>query len=338
MAAWGLWLHFNVQGLVKDALQRADQLLDLARNLHDADLEMEGHHSHIPVFWMMGDVEALRGATLEVMCRYDRSKHFESAYTYIGHDSWVCARAYYSMALWLMGCPGQASETARRAIDDARQVNHPFTLAHGPTNAGTTFQLLGDRDACARAAEEAVAVAGENGFPWPLAFARFLQGWVHCIDGDADTGIPMMLDGAAHPSSANRRSYMLGVIADAQIEAGQLEAAFSNLEGALTASKTLETVSYDAEIFRLQGRCLLMQAVTGVETVEERYRLALDIARKQGAKSFEVRIATDLARFLRDQGKLTDARDLLAPVYAWFTEGFDTPVLKEAKALLDELA
>jgi predicted ATPase len=287
---------------------------------------------------MMGEFEALRGATLEVMCRYDRSKHFESAYTYIGHDSWVCARAFYSVALWAMGFPDQASETARRAIDDARQVNHPFTLAHGLMNACTTFQLLGDRDACARAAEEAVEVAGENGFPWPLAFARFLQGWVHCIDGDADTGIRMMLDGAAHPNSASRRSYMLGVIANAQIEAGQLEAAFSNLESALTESKTLGTASYDAEIIRLQGRCLLMQAGTGVETVEERYRLALDIARKQGAKSFEVRSATDLARFLRDQGKLTDARDLLRPVYGWFTEGFDTLDLKQAKALLDELA
>ena len=80
-----------------------------------------------------------------------------------------------------------------------------------------------------------------------------------------------------------------------------------------------------------------MQGGTGVETVEERYRLALDIARKQGAKSFEVRSATDLARFLRDQGKLMDARDLLRPVYGWFTEGFDTPVIKEAKSLLDEL-
>ena len=80
-----------------------------------------------------------------------------------------------------------------------------------------------------------------------------------------------------------------------------------------------------------------MQGGTGVETVEERYRLALDIARKQGAKSFEVRSATDLARFLRDQGKLMDASDLLRPVYGWFTEGFDTPVIKEAKSLLDEL-
>jgi predicted ATPase len=154
----------------------------------------------------------------------------------------------------------------------------------------------------------------------------------------ADIGVAMMLDGAWHPNSANRRSYMLGVIANAQIEAGQLEAAFSNLEGALIASKTLGTAVYDAEIIRLQGRCLLMQAGTGVETVEERYRLALDIARKQGAKSFEVRSATDLARFLRDQGKLTDARDLLAPIYGWFTEGFDTPVLQDAKALLDQLA
>jgi class 3 adenylate cyclase/tetratricopeptide (TPR) repeat protein len=337
MAAWGLWLHFNVQGLVKDALQHADQLLDLARNLHDADLEMEGHHAHIPVFWMIGDFEALRGVTLEVMNRYDRSKHLESAHTYIGHDSLVCARAFYSIALWALGFPGQAREAARRAIDDARPVNHPFTLTHGLTHAGKTFQLLGDRDACMRAAEEAAAVARKHGFPWPLAFARFLQGWVHCIDGDADTGIPMMLDGAAHPNSANRRSYMLGVIANAQIEAGQLEAAFSNLEVALTASKTLGTVSYDAEIIRLQGRCLLMQAGTGVETVEERYRLALDIARKQGAKSFEVRSATDLARFLRDQGKLTDARDLLRPIYDWFTEGYDTLDLKQAKALLDRL-
>ena len=238
MAGWGLWHYFSVQGLSKKALRHADRLLDLARNLHDADLELEGHHAHIPVFWMMGDLEALRGATLEVMHRYDPSKHSESAHTYVGHDSLVCARAFHSTALWALGFPAQAYEAARRAIDDARHVNHPFTLAHGLVHTAITFQLRRDRDACLDAAEEAIAVAERNGFPWPLAFGRFCQGWVRCIDGNTDTGMAAMLDAAKHPSMANRRSYILGIIASVQIEGGHLDAAVSSLEGALNTSRT----------------------------------------------------------------------------------------------------
>jgi predicted ATPase len=128
---------------------------------------------------------------------------------------------------------------------------------------------------------------------------------------------------------------MLGVIASVQIEEGQLNAALSSLEGALTTSKTLAVAFYDAEIFRLQGR---LQAATNGKASEENYKLALDVARRQGAKFFEVRSATDLARLWRDQGKPQQAHELLAPVYSWFTEGFDTRDLKEAKTLLDTLA
>jgi tetratricopeptide (TPR) repeat protein len=335
MAAWGLWLHFNVQGLSKKALQHADRLLDLARDLHDADLELEGHHAHIPVFWMMGDFEALRGATLEVMHGYNPSKHSQSAHTYVGHDSLVCARAFHSTALWALGFPAQAYEAARRAIDDARQIHHPFTLAHGLSHVAKTFQLLRDRDACLGVAEEAIAVAERNGFPWPLEFSRFFQGWVRCVDGDADTGVATMLDATKHSSMANRRPYMLGVIASVQIEEGQLDAALSSLEAALTTSKSLGIAFYDAEIFRLLGR---LQAATNGKASEENYKLALDVARRQGAKLFEVRSATDLARLWRDQGKPQQARELLAPVYEWFTEGFDTCDLKDAKALLVEMS
>ena len=130
---------------------------------------------------------------------------------------------------------------------------------------------------------------------------------------------------------------MLGIIASVQIEGGHLDAAVSSLEGALTTSRTLGIAFYDAEISRLQGRCLLTEGKASGETAEERYKLALDLARKQGARSFEVRSATDLARLWRDQGKRQQARELLAPVYGWFTEGFDTLDLKEAKALLGEL-
>ena len=146
-----------------------------------------------------------------------------------------------------------------------------------------------------------------------------------------------MLDAAKHPSMANRRSYMLGVIASVHIEEGRLNAAASILKGALTTSRALGIAFYDAEIIRLQGRCLLAEDKVKGETAEERFKLALDVARKQGARSFEVRSASDLARLWLSQGKRQQARELLAPVYGWFTEGFETLDLKEAKALLDEL-
>jgi len=164
---------------------------------------MDGDSSFSRSSWMMGDFKALRGATLEVMHRYDPSKHSESAHTYVGHDSLVCARSLHSTALWALGFPAQAHEAARRAIDDARHVNHQFTLAHGLAQAAITFQLLRDRDACLGAVEEAIAVAERNGFPWPLEFSRFCQGLVRCLDGDADTGIAAMLNAAKHPSGPN---------------------------------------------------------------------------------------------------------------------------------------
>jgi predicted ATPase len=131
---------------------------------------------------------------------------------------------------------------------------------------------------------------------------------------------------------------MLTTIAEVQAVFGLVEAALDNLEGALSMSKDLGIAWYDAEIMRLQGRCLHLQGATSVETVEEHYQRALDIARRQRAKAFELRAALDLACLWRDQKKSNQARDLLAPIYSWFTEGFDAPVLKESKAALEQLA
>ena len=205
-------------------------------------------------------------------------------------------------------------------------------------NGATVLSLVGDTAALDERADELVAVATEQGFPLWRAFGTIYRGWVKAKNGDVAEGISLLRSGLAAYSATRGELWMphfVTLLAEACEIAGQIQEALTLLEDALHIVERTGERWLMAELNRLKGQLLLRQGHS--EAAEGLYRKGLSIADEQGAKLWELRAAASLARLRRDQGRRAEARDLLAPVYAWFTEGFDTADLKDAKALLAEL-
>jgi predicted ATPase len=219
-----------------------------------------------------------------------------------------------------------------------RRLNDPFSLAF--TLYFETAIHWSRRDVAAQreCGAKVIALSEEQGFPFWLGLGRAYHAAARVLTGDPGA-FPEILDGmalAAETGSQSGAPGIFAVLAEAQQAAGQLAEAQGTVATALAIAAQTGQSFFDADLHRLDGDLLLATGGTADEAAA-RYHRALAIAREQGARSFELRAATSLARLWRDQGKRVEARDLLAPIYAWFTEGFDTRDLIEAKALLEEL-
>ena len=201
------------------------------------------------------------------------------------------------------------------------------------------LSLAGDKAALAEWVDEMVAVAIEQGFPFWRALGTIFRGWIKVKNGDVTDGMSLLHSGMAAFRAIGTEVWVphhIALLARACDIAGQIEEALTQFDNALQIVERTGERWFVAELNRLKGQLLLRQGHT--DAAEELYRNALSIAAEQGAKLWELRAATSLARLRRHQGRRSEARDLLAPVYGWFTEGFDAVDLKEAKALLGELA
>jgi class 3 adenylate cyclase/predicted ATPase len=345
MALWGLWLYANVRGESENAAARADELLSLALRLRDSDLLLEALHASVPTRFNGGEFEQAHANAKEAIRRYDPVRHRAHAFIFGGHDTLACMRGFNGLALWFGGWPDQARGMAESAIAGARALDHPFSLANAGWQAAILFQLLGDRTACREVSGEVVRLSSEHKFPWPLAMGTLLTGWALAETGAAEEGLARMtgaltdLQGIAEHLF---RSYGLALTADIESRLGRADTALALIEEGLALAACTGQHFYEAELHRLRGEieASSRDAVkpTAIADAEACFSTALGIARRQGARALELRASTSLARLWRDQGKRIEARDLLAPIYGWFTEGFDTPDLMEAKARLDELA
>ena len=217
-------------------------------------------------------------------------------------------------------------------------------LAHGLTSSGTLgfalrlLSVYGDNSALSERVEQQHKLTTEQGFPSFGAEATMYRGWVKVNNGEVEEGIELLRQGAAEfraVSPETAISYYLCLLAQALAIAGQIDEALPLLDDALRIVEATGEGRFIAELNRHKGELLLQKGEP--QAAEALYRKALGIAREQQAKLWELRAAMSLARLWRDQGRPAEARDLLAPVYGWFTEGFDTADLKDAKALLDEL-
>jgi class 3 adenylate cyclase/predicted ATPase len=319
-----------------DLAQRLDEeLLRLSRQRNNSAGLILGHLSAGRNLRFAGRFALSRSHLEELLALYHPVSH-RSLVDQAGIHPQNNSQSLLGIVLFCLGYPDQALVRSNAAIAEARRLAHPPSLASSLSNGTTVLSLVGDNAALDELADQLVAVTTEQGFPFWRAQGTIVRGWVKVKNGDVAEGISLLRSGsAAFRATRAEGTYFIALLAMACEITGQIEEAVTLLDDALQIAERTGERWFAAELNRHKGRLLLRQGHS--EAAEELYRKALSIAEEQGAKLWELRAAAmSLARLRRDQGLHAEARDLLAPVYGWFTEGFDTQDLKEAKALLDE--
>jgi class 3 adenylate cyclase/predicted ATPase len=321
-----------------DQAQRLDEdLLRLSRQRNDSAGLILGHLSAGRNLMYGGKFVASRSHLEAGFALYDPISH-RSLVRQFGMYPQVGSQAYLGIVLFCLGYPDQAFVQSNAAIAGARRLAHPTSLAASLAIGARLLSLLGDNAVLGEWVDQLAAITTEHGFPHWGAQGTIYRGWVRVKNGDMEEGISLLRRGStAYSVTASDAwmPYFLTLLAAAHEIVGQGEAGLHLLDEALQIVERNGERWFAAELNRRKGQLLLRQGQP--EAAEELYCKALSIAEEQEAKLWELRTAASLARLRRDQGRRAAARDLLAPVYGWFTEGFDTPDLKEAKALLDEL-
>jgi predicted ATPase len=319
------------------AMRLAEDLLRLSRQRNDSAGLVLGHHACGGSLMFGGKFAASRSHFEEVLALYDPISHCSVVHQ-IGMHLHVVSQASLGIVVFCLGFPDQGLALSNAAVAEARRLAHPPSLAASLSLGNVLLSLDGDNAVLGERVEQLVAVSTEQGFPVWRAQGTIYRGWVKVKKGDVVEGVSLLRGGAAAFRATGTDAWMphyFALLARACESAGQIEEGLTLLDDALQIVERTGERSLEAELYRHKGELLLRQGHS--EAAEELYRKALGIAVEQEAKLWELRAAASLARLRRDQGRHTDARDLLAPVYSWFTEGFDTPDLKEAKTLLDEL-
>jgi len=245
---------------------------------------------------------------------------------------------FLAIGMFCSGFPAQALARIHEATAEARMLAHPPSLASSLSLSAAVLSLIGDDAALAEHADRLVAIATEQKFPYWRATGTIFSGWVKLKSGDVAAGMTLLRSGSSAYRATGAKAWLphyFALLARACEIAEEIEEGLTLLDDAFQIVDTTGVRWLAAELNRQKGQLLLRQGHS--EAAEEFYLKALAIAQEQEAKLWELRTAVSLARLRRDQGQAAAARDLLAPVFGWFTEGFDIPDLKEAKALLATL-
>jgi class 3 adenylate cyclase/predicted ATPase len=334
---YGQSRYYAFRGEFDRALRLDEDLLHLSRQRNDSAGLVLGHFSSGRNLMFVGRFAASRSHSEEALALYDPISHGSLVHQGGIHPQ-VGSHAHSGIDLFCLGYPAQALARCNVAIAEARRLAHPASLALSLDLGARLLTHIGEKAALGERADELVAVAIEQGFAVWRVQGMIYRGWVKVKNGDVTEGMSILRSGSSAYRATGAETWMphyIALLAGACEIAGQVEEALALLNDALQIVERTGERFFAAELSRHKGRLLLQQGHS--EAAEELYRKALSIAEEQEAKLWELRAAASLARLRRDQGRHTEARDLLAPVYGWFTEGFATPDLKEAKALLDEL-
>jgi class 3 adenylate cyclase/predicted ATPase len=319
------------------ALRLDEDFLLLSGQRNDSAGLVLGHYSSGRDLMLAGRFVSSRSHLEQALSLYDPTSHCQLIHQ-AGLHPHVNSLGVLANVLLCLGFPEQALARGSAAIAEARRLVHPPSLATSLTLGSRLLSLAGDNAALDGRPDEVIAIANEQGFPHWRAEGTIYRGWVAVMTGDVEEGISLLRSGSSAFRSTGAEAWMpqhIALLARACEIAGQIEEASTLLDDALHTVKRTGERWYAAELNRHKGQLRLRQGHT--EAAENLYCQALSIAQQQEAKLWELRAAVSLAQLWRDQGRRAEARDIVAPVYGWFTEGFGTPDLKEAKALLDEL-
>ena len=272
---------------------------------------------------------------------YDGERHRSLAFRYGGADAGVACLMISAWTLWHLGYPDQALKRANEALALAQTPSHPFSLGFAEYFFAVLRQFRGEVRAAQETAESLIALCAEGGFTYWLMLATILRGWTMAAQGRNEEGIALIREGLAGTRATGselHRPYFLTLLAEAQMQIGRFDDGLNSLAEALAAADRNENRHYETEMHRLRGELLLKQSDSNAPEAHNCFGRAVEIAREQSAKSLELRATMSLARLLDKQSRRDEARAMLTEIYGWFTEGFDTADLIDAKALLEELS
>jgi predicted ATPase len=336
----GLWRYYNTRAQLHTARELGDTLLHLAQRTNDPVLAVIAHYTLGSTWFWLGTLPAARTHLEEGIARYTPDQSCAPVFR-MGNDPGVACCTLAAQTLWFLGYPEQALARLDEALTLAHALSHPYSLAFAQWFAAIIYQFRRDVLAVRKHAEAAVALATAQEFPQWAAYGTSLRGWALAMQGQGEEGPAQVREGIAAWRATGAVilvPYFCTVLAEVYDHLGHTEDGLQVLAEAHTLVAQHEERYWEAEIARLRGVLLLKHPVQQQEEAETWLRRALDVARRQEAKALELRAAMSLSRLWQQQGKQAEARALLAPIYGWFTDGFDTADLQEAQALLEALA
>jgi class 3 adenylate cyclase/predicted ATPase len=347
---FGLYTAYLVSSEHKTAHGLAEQMLRLAHRQQAATFLLPAHIAFGAVSVFLGESTVARGHLEQGITLYDPQKHNPQVFGG-AQDLGVNCLSYAAWALWFLGYPDQALKRSQEALTLARGLAHPYSLAFALGMAARFYQFRRDGQTAHGQAKAAITLCTDQGFPFFLAIGTILQGWALAEQGQREEGIAQIHRGIASVRATGAElatPYYLALLAEMYGRDGQVEEGLTVVGEALAIADKNEEHFYDAELYRLKGELTLQQfQVSGsrfqvengpASKAEACFLKAIEIARRQQAKSLELRAVMSLSRLWQRQGKREEAQQMLAEVYGWFTEGFDTKDLQEAKTLLEELS
>jgi tetratricopeptide (TPR) repeat protein len=333
----GLASNLWAQGRIAEALPWAEEMLDIAKATGDPDLLIRGHALACTCYCGAGEFTKVLEHADKALELYDDEKHRHLA-NILGTDPKTLASIYASVSTWMLGYPDRALRLNDEKDAHARRRGHPFELGFALTWGAHLFDHRFTHEDLRKRAEEGERLGRENGLPILRAIALLLIGLALIREGKPAEGIaPLRALATRSEAAGSRNPTWRAFLAEATALTGDLDNALHLIDEQIAQIERpgWEERQHYAEILRLKGWMLSLKG--DLEGAEQNFLASLDWARHQQAKSWELRTSTSLARLWQSQGKRQDAYELLAPVYDWFTEGFDTRDLQEAKSLLAEL-
>lgn len=370
---FGLRAFYMVRGDLKTARELGERGFNLAQSIQDPDLLLVAHNALVSVLFFLGELALSQEHAEEVIACYDLQRHNPHA-SRIPFDPGVTCLSYIARVLWLTGYPDQALKRIQEAMTLAQKLSHPFSLSFALGVAIVTHHCRREGRTTQKLAEEMLALASEQEFAFWGGTARVHRGWALVEQGQREEGLAQIKDGLAtlHAQGSGgemERPTLYAALAEAYEQVNQTTEGLSVLAEALASVEKTGSCYYEAEVHRLKGELLLAQKSAeqgggskeqktksekqGVRSEEQNsealdpnshaeaeacFLKAIEVAKRQQARSLELRATVSLARLWQAQGKRSEAHHRLSAIYNWFTEGFDTKDLQEAKTLLDELS
>jgi predicted ATPase len=361
---YGLWTFYVLRAEHETGLELAEQLFTLAQRTHDPVILLESHTAMGVSLLFFGEFAQAQEHLEQGTILYNPQQHSSLVFLY-GIDPGVLCFSLVPLTQWLLGYPDHAAKCSHEALSLAEELSHPFNLVYAQYFAAVLYQLCREGPTAQQWTEAEISLCRKQGFTQMLAMGTSLRGWALAEQEQREEGIAQLRQGLAAFRATGAelwRPYYLALLAEALEKSGQLAVGMTTIEEALAIVNKNGERLYEAELYRIKGELLLAQEgfrpqAEGLreKAKEEGVRLqaedlrektgeaegcflrAIEIARKQQAKSLELRAVTSLSCLWQQLGKVKQAHTMLSEIYHWFTEGFETTDLREAKTLLEEL-